>query len=424
MKKINKNVILFVGNVHDTYVEEIIDMNKKRESNFRIALLYDVDIVRMNLSLKNQKMFDYFEMCDSKNIEEVKKKLERIKNEVVSVHIVYEKYMEFYIDVLRILGIKNYSLPNSLRASIDKSKMRKAFYKYDPSITPKFMQVKNEKDIDLIVKKIGFPCIIKPAHLFKSKLVSISGNVEDLKYNIKNTFELVQKTYSRLRVRSKPIVLAEEMMDGKPYTTDVYVDSNKKMYFTPFIFQITAKDLGIDDFYIYARMNPSGLTQKEIKAASRVSAKSIVALDLKNTVVHIELMKTKTGWKIIEVGPRIGGYRMEMLKCAYGINHFENCVFTRMNKKPIINSKVTNYTTVLEFFPEREGYIKYIKGIRKAKKLDSFSDMKINSKIGDFAGFAKNGYLDVLYVMLKNKNKKTFYEDMEKIKNIVKIETE
>lgn len=423
MKKREKNIILFVGNVHDTYIEEIIEMNKKRKNNFRIALLYDIDIVRMNLSSENQKAFDYFEMCDSKNRKEIKKKLKKIKDEIISVYIVYEKYMEFYIDVLKILGIKNYSSPDSLRASIDKFKMRKAFYKYDPSITPKFIQVKSKKDIDLVVKKIGFPCIIKPAHLLKSKLVSISNNKEELKCNIENTFKLIEKTYDRLRVKSKPIILAEEMMDGKAYSVDVYVDSNKKMYFTPFISQITAKDLGIDDFYIYIRMNPSSLTQKEIKAASDVSAKSIVALNIKNTVVHIELMKTKKGWKIIELGPRIGGYRMEMLKYAYGINHFENCVLTRLNKNPIINNKIIKYTTVLEFFPEKEGYIKSIKGIRKVKKLNSFYSMKVNSKVGDLAGFSKNGFLDVLYVILKNKNKKIFYRDVEKIKDIIKIET-
>ncbi|MEA2097904.1 MAG: ATP-grasp domain-containing protein [Patescibacteria group bacterium] len=418
-----KNIILFVGNVYDAYIEEIKEMNKKSGYNFRIALLRDID-TKINLSLENQKAFDYFEMCNSKNKKEIRDKLDKIKSNIVSVHIVYEKYMEFYIDVLKILQIKDYSSPSSLRASVDKLKMRRAFYKYDPKITPKFIQVKSKKDVGLIAKKIGFPCIIKPAHLFKSKLVSVSDNLEDLKNNIENTFELIQKTYSRLGVKSEPIILAEEMMDGKPYTTDIYIDENKKMHFTPFIFQITAKDLGIYDFYIYARINPSGLAQKEIKDGVSVAKKCVLALGVKNTVIHMELMKTDEGWKIIEVGPRIGGYRSEMLKSAYGINHFENCVLTRLSKRPVINDKIIKYTAVIEIFPEKEGYLKSIKGIRKIKKLNSFVKMTINYKVGDFVGLSKNGHKHIFHFYLGNKSKKVFYNDLEVIKKIVNVKIE
>ncbi len=421
MKEANKNIILFVGNVHDAYVRDIIEINKKRKHNFRIALLYNID-TKINLSLENQKTFYYFEMCDLGNKKEIKERLKSIKDEIISVHIVYEKYMEFYIDVLKILGIKYYSSPNSLRSSVDKLKMRKAFYKYDPCITPRFIQVKSQKAIPLIIKKIGFPCILKPAHLFKSKLVSISYNEKSLKGNMQNIFNLIQKTYDRLRVDTKPIILAEEMMEGKVYSIDVYVDRNRMMYFTPLILQITARDLGIDDLYIYNRINPSGLTQNEVKEANRAAEKSINALHLINTVAHIELMKTKSGWKIIEIGPRIGGYRLEMLKSAYNINHFENCILTRLNKKPVIHKKIISYTALLEFFPKREGCIKSIKGINNVKKLNSFYSMKINSSINNYAGFAKNGYLDVLYVMLANKNKKIFSKDLKAISRIIKIE--
>ena len=89
----------------------------------------------------------------------------------------------------------------------------------------------------------------------------------------------------------------------------------------------------------------------------------------------------------------------------------------------MFKNKLIAHSAVLEFFPKQEGYLKSIKGICKIRKLDSFSEMEINGKTGDFVGFAKNGYLNVLYVLLGNKNKETFCKDLKTVENLIKIET-
>ena len=422
MKLSNKNIILFVGDVPNRHMELIEKLEKEINLNFKIVIIIDNN-AKLQLSLEYQKKVFNIIRCNSNNKKEISKKLSFIKKDVIMIFYIYESDASFYCEVLKNIKLKNNPPIESIRKSTDKIKMRKAFYKYDPSMIPEFMLTKSKNDLELISKKIGFPCILKPAHLSKSRLVTVSQNENELKKNLINTFNVISKVYKKWKIKPEPLILAEEMMAGKVYSIDVCIDSKQKIYFTPIVDLITARDIGIDDFHHYARILPSDLNNNDIKKARSIAKKGIIALGLKNSVAHIELIKTKKGWKIVEIGSRMGGYRNKMLKISYGIEYFKNSFLVRLNKEPIIKNKLVAHSAVLEFFPKREGYLKFIKGIHKIKKLDSFSKMEINSKIGDFVGFAKNGYLNVMYVLLGSKNKEIFYKDLKIVEDLIKIET-
>lgn len=422
MKNRNKNILLFVGNIPDRYVEAVEFLKGRLNCDFEIAVIASYQ-EKLLLSSENRRKIDYVLRCDISDKRDIKTKLKNIKSKIAVIFFVFEKFADFYCEVLKVVKLKNSPSDGSIMKSVDKLKMRKAFYKYNQSITPKFAVAKNKKSAILISNKIGFPCILKPAHLSRSKLVTASYNMAELEQNLKKTFKVVEKIYRKERRNYHPVVLAEEMMEGKMYTTDAYVSSKQKIYLTPFIRQVKAKEVGINDFHIFARIIPSGLKKEEIKKASLVAKKSVFSLGLRNIAVHIELMRTTGGWKIVEVGPRLGAYRNRMLKLSYDIEHIKNYLLVRFNKKPIIKNKLIAYSAVLEFFPSRDGYIKSIKGLEKVRRLKSFSRLYINRKIGEYSGFSKNGYLNVLYVVLTHKNRKIFYNDFKKIRNVIKIIT-
>ncbi|MCK4592060.1 ATP-grasp domain-containing protein [Candidatus Parcubacteria bacterium] len=420
MKLSNKNIVLFVGNVPDRYIEIMggIEIN----INLKIVVFLD-NKEKLLLSPEYKEKIHSIIKCDTDSKKEINKKLNFIKKDVLMIYYIFEKDADFYCEVLKNIKLENNPPIESIRKSVNKIKMRKAFYKYDQNMIPKFMLAKSKNDLELISKKIGFPCILKPAHLSKSRLVTVSQNENELKKNLNKTFGVINKVYKKWKIKPVPLILAEEMMIGKMYSVDVCIDSRQKIYFTPVVDLTTARDIGIDDFHHYARILPSSLSNSDIKKAYSIAKKGIMALGLKNSVAHIELMKTKNGWKIVEIGSRIGGYRNKMLKISYDTRYFENYFLIGLNRKPVFKNKPIAYSAVLEFFPKKEGYLRSIKGTYRIKKLDSFSEMKINSKIGDFAGFAKNGYLNVLYILLGNKNKKTFYKDLKIVKSLIEIET-
>lgn len=417
----NKNIILFVGNIKTVHIDAVENVGKKINQDFRIALIVDIK-TKITLPESYLKKVYYFKRCNAEDNEDIKRNLKEIKSEVAVIYFIFERYVNLYIKILKMIKLKNNPPIEAVEKSINKIEMRKAFFKYDQDITPKYMRVKNKNSVDLVSKKIGFPCMLKPANLSRSRLITVSNNREELKENLKKAFDNIEKIYKREQIKFKPLILAEEMVRGGLYTVDVYIDRNQKIYFTPFMYQITAKDVGINDFHIYARINPSDLKENEINKAKLVVEKGVRALGLKNIIGHFELIKAKSGWKIVEVGPRIGGYRNDMLDLSYNIKHMENYLLLRLEKKPIIKSKLISYTAFFEFFPRKKGRIRSIKGQRKIKKLNSFHSYKIKNKVGAINGLSKDGYLHALFVILKNKNKDVFYRDIEKIGRMVKIE--
>ncbi len=422
MKKTEKNIILFAGNLPDRHIESIKRLEKKLNIKYRVVVMIDPGI-KILLKPPSLKKVQKIIRCDGSNIAELEKKIGPIKDEIITIIFVYEKFARLYRNLTGILNLESNSSSEAIKNCTDKIEMRKAFLNYDPSITPKFMIVKDISSIKRIENEIGYPVILKPVHLSKSRLVTVSNNRQQLKENLDHTLSVIGKVYESDRVKFDPMVLAEEMMVGKMFTVDAYIDDKNNVFFTPIVSVITGKDLGENDFYNYARIIPTDLDEKDIAAANEVVRRGMIALGLKRNVGHAELILTEKGWKIVEIGSRIGGYRTKMLKLCYGIDHIENLHLVKLGKRPVIKNKLLSNAVVLELFPEEEGSLKAIHGIGKLKKLRSLYEMKRLKKAGEHVGFSRNGNLCVMYVILSHRKKEVLDSDLKKIKRNLRIET-
>jgi len=459
-----KNIILFLGSAYNSNLDEVRSFEKSQDKKFRTAIITSYKI---NLNEKPPKQkgmeerFDFVLRCDTKDIKSIAKMIEPIENDILIVFCYFESWMPLYTRLVKLLPNVNMPTAKSLKICNNKFEMRKKFIKLYPEITPKFMlvndlchfersdsgernllnkvnidnnvegiprlKVRNDKSENYsvaqeIAKKIKFPCITKPLNLTKSRLVIKSNNLEELESNLKNTFKKIKSVYKKVHSESAPLVLAEEYLEGDLYSIDAYVNSKGRVYLTPIVRVVTGKDIGIDDFFNYYRLTPAGLSLSEEKKAQAVARKAIKATGPASITLHIELTKTKgNGWKIIELQTRPGGYRNEMLKLSYGIKHYENDFLNRMDKKPIIPKRVKSWTAVFEIFPEREGKLVAVRGIEKMKKLKSFVRYEQAKKIGEMCGFSRDGYIYVLQVVLNGGNKKIFYRDLKKMREVVKV---
>jgi len=420
-----KNIILFLGSAYNSNIDDVKNFEESQKREFRTAILTSK---KVNLNEKPpkqegmEKRFDFVLRCDTKNIKDIKKIIAPIKNEIVLVFCYFESWMPLYARLVKLLPEVNMPSEKSLRICNSKLEMRKKFIEKYPEITPKFMLVNSLKEAGNISKEIGFPCITKPLNLTKSRLVIKSDNIDDLKKNLKQTFQKINEVYKNVHSESNPKTLAEEYMEGDLYSIDAYVSSKGKIYFTPIVKVVTGKDIGIDDFFNYYRALSAGISENEEKRAQIVAKKALKATGPTAITVHIELMRTENGkWKIVELQTRPGGYRNEMLKLSYGIKHYENDFLNKIGKKPIIPTKHKSYTAVLEIFPEKEGRIVSIEGIEEMKKMKSFLRYEQAKNPGDMCGFSRDGYTYVLQVVLNHKDRKMFEGDLEKIRNIIKI---
>lgn len=313
----------------------------------------------------------------------------------------------------------------SLDWTTDKVKMRQLLRNYDKSIAPNFVVVRDasQETIDMVKRKISFPLIIKPAGLAKSLLVTLCYHEEELEANLKNIVSKINAIYKKEKGRGEPQILVEEFMEGTMYSIDSYVNQRGVVYHTPLVHVKTGKEVGYDDFFGYMRITPVKLKPHKVDQARHAAEKAIQALGLRSVTCHIELMKTEEGWKIIELGPRVGGFRHEMYQNSYGIDHSLNDILIRIPKKPILNKRVKGYTAVMQFYPKNKGKLLALEGVNKVRKLESFKSIKLNKKLGDSCNFARNGDDPVLDLVLFNKTRPNLLADIRRTEKAIKIKT-
>jgi hypothetical protein len=183
----------------------------------------------------------------------------------------------------------------------------------------------------------------------------------------------------------------------------------------------TGKDIGRQDFYGYIQMTPTPLKGETVRRAEFVTETAIHALGLRSTTTHTELMKIDNEWKVVEVGPRMGGARDVLYGLSCNIDHPLNDILIRLPRKPKIPKKCSGNALYMKWFPAKEGIITEMKGIKKIEQLDSFYKIEVNKKVGDRATFARNGGRSIFNLYLHNTDRAKLLADIRRIEQMVDI---
>jgi hypothetical protein len=263
--------------------------------------------------------------------------------------------------------------------------------------------------------------IIKPSGLERSLLVSVVHNTEELASTLAFTFSQLESAYKTWMKRLTPSVLIEEFMEGDMYSVDSYVSSDGTCRHAPSVKVVTGRSAGFDDFFAYLQMTPSGLSEAQTEQAQRAAERACRALGLRSVTAHTEMMKTKTGWKIIEVGPRIGGYRHELYSLSHGMNHIVNDVVNRAGQTPEIPNKPKRHAAIYKTYGREEGILSGIDGIEAIQMLPSFMNIKSPFKLGDEIKFARNNGDAVIELTLGHESPKQLSLDIDAIEHLLDI---
>lgn len=420
--EINKNIILFVGTAP---LEDIQAFSKKINGRYRLALAYSDNPSKE--ALKNRaEAFDILIKVPFKTEATIYKALQPYLDEFLAVTCRSEAKIIEFTKVIPLLPYLRTPTIQSLLWSVNKLSMRRKFRSYNRKITPRYRTVEDasKKTIAEITAKIRFPMVIKPTGLAQSLLVSLCYHEEELEKNLKTAFRKIKALHKNYKDKDeKATIIVEEFMEGDMYSIDGYVNSRGKTYFCPMVAITTGKNIGFDDFFGYKQITPTSLRNPSVIAAQKVAVQAVHAIGLRSTSVHVELMKTEDGFKVIEIGPRVGGFRNAMYKLSYDIDHTANDVFIRIPIKPIIPKKILGHTAAMKFFAKKEGTIKSITGIKKARELQSFYEINVHAKVGDRAIFAKNGGKSIFNIILHNKDRSKLLADIRRLESFVKIKT-
>lgn len=419
-----KNILLFVNSVSKGTLASVREYEKTVGKKFRIGVIRDKQKSDWSEQTK-QRGISFLVVSNFKKTGLVKKSLMPYIQDIVAVISRSESNIDTFKKIIPHVPYVLAPTESSLTWATDKIQMREQFTAFDSDISPKFTVITDDtkKSIEKVSKKVGFPLVIKPAGLAASLLVSICFHEEELEKTVKKVFRKIRKVYKDNNREEVPRVLVEQFMEGEMYSVDAYVNAKGTISWCPMVHVKTGRTIGFDDFFGYQRITPTTLKQSTQDKALIVAAKSVHALGLKNSTAHIELMRTDSGWKVIELGARIGGFRNTLYNLSFGIKHDLNDILIRLGEKPKLPKKQKGFAVAMQFFAKKEGVLHTLKGLKKIQKLESFQEIKKHLQIGDMCLFAKHGGKSICDIILFNKNRSELLADIRRIEEYMVIET-
>ncbi|HEU4677759.1 MAG TPA: ATP-grasp domain-containing protein [Candidatus Paceibacterota bacterium] len=421
--KAERNIIVYVMTLPPGAIESIRAYEKREKRKFRVMLIKDVHHQREK-GRDDYKGLDILVECDFSVPARIAEALAPYQNELCAITCRAESYMARFVQVIPHVPYLRTPTTESLRWATDKLEMRRRFKLLAKRYSPKYAIVRanTKEERRRVIGRIKFPMIVKPANLAQSLLVSVCYHEDELKEVLAQSFKKIEKIYAENGRIETPKMMVEEFMEGDMYSVDAYVNGLGRVYFCPMVRVFTRKNMGHDDFSNYIHMSPTGLKKKSVEAAHMAATAGIHALGLRNTTAHVELMKLDDEWKLIEIGPRVGGFRHKLHELSCDIDHSMNDILIRLPKRPILPKKCKGFAATLKWYPMKEGRITKLKGIKKCQELKSFAEISVLKKVGDLCKFAKNGGKAVFTLTLYNDERAKLLADIRRAEKLIDVQ--
>ncbi len=422
----NRDTVLFINEIANNQIDWVIeglDEVSNRLGRKVKALVVTDRRDKVAAQMKLPKDFEQI-VVNTSSILQLEAALLPYQDKLLTAVCRGERNIPYFKNIIPYIPYLRTPTSESLDWTMNKINMRRRLKTFNSKLSPKYWVAHDvEPDtIRAIKDKVGYPCIVKPANLAASALVSVCYHQEEVEAAVKKVLKKLKEVQKKRGYeKTDEGVLIEQFMEGTMYSVDVYVSSRGTCYPTPPAHIITGFMEGKGDFFGFKQMMPSLLKTESRKRAMDVAVQATKALGMRSITSHVELMKTSSGFKVIEVGPRVGGFRDFLYKESFGINHAANDILVRMPVKPEIHTRPKGYSAIMKIYAEEEGIIEKLVGLKVAQNLDSFKHLDIRFRAGDKAIFARHGGPSVLDVYLFNKERSDLLADMHRIETKLKI---
>ncbi len=235
---------------------------------------------------------------------------------------------------------------------------------------PKFRQVDSLEAAEHAAQEIGLPVIVKPVDGNASRGVRRLDYIDDMSL----AFAMAEKESASGKV------MIEGFCEGDEFNIDGL------MYDGTFIpGGITGKerpashtrfDLGI--------FMPPGLSGDQEAELIALSERACRAIGLQSGTVHMEIITTEHGPRVIEIAARPGGGRIptDLIPMTYGMDIMADAFRIALGEPPQESRKFEKATAVY-WLPARPGVVSEIVGEDEARRLPNVVELHVFVKPGD-----------------------------------------
>lgn len=282
------------------------------------------------------------------------------------------------------MGLPGISYDTAIKAT-DKGEMIKAFEANNVE-HPWFFILKNEEDFKQVLPKITYPCVIKPTDNAGNRGVSYAKDEAEL---------LFLYGYSHENSHSGDVII-EEYMAGQEVSVEIIV-----YHGVVHILAVTDKlTQGKPYFVEIGHSEQSQLGDENVAKIKDLATRAVKAIGIDNSPAHVEIMLTKDGPKMVELGARMGGgcITTHLVPLATGIDMIKSVMDMAMGGEPDVTPKFDK-GSALRHIVGLEGEIESIDGLDTARNYPGVTEVTMLKGVGEKVGYFKNGADRIGYVI-------------------------
>lgn len=288
----------------------------------------------------------------------------------------------------------------------DKSVMRETLKNAGVPV-PGFYRVENLDEYMTAISHMPSTFMVKPSDSSGSRGILKVDNKDDAVRAYEYT-----KNFSR-----NGIVVVEECMIGPEVSVETLAYDGEVH-----VIQITDKiTTGAPHFVEMGHTQPTRLDCAEDIANVAIAANK--AIGIENGPSHTEIIVTKEGPKIVELGARLGGdcITTHLVPLSTGVDMVEACIRIALGEKPDIQYTI-NCGSAIRYFKQQAGVIKDILGIDKAQEIEGVKQISIVHGIGEKITDIMDSGSRMGFVITQGKDASDAANRCEKALSMIKIE--
>ena len=266
------------------------------------------------------------------------------------------------------LGLPGITMDTAIK-STDKGEMIKCFEEHNVE-HPWYKIAYTEDDFNNIKNQITYPCIMKPTDNSGSRGVVLANSKKELEDSYSYTKEEARKG----------AVIIEEYMQGNEVSVEIITLDGE-----PHVLAVTDKlTTGAPHFVEMGHSQQSSLGEENVNKIKDLACRAVKAVGIKNGPAHVEIMLTKDGPKMVELGARMGGdcITTHLVPLSTGIDMIQATIKIACGENVDIEKKFDKGSAI-RYFSVPEGKIKSISNIDEAKKIDGIKEISFVKNVGD-----------------------------------------
>lgn len=307
-----------------------------------------------------------------------------------------------------LLGLPGISFETAVMAT-DKGEMIKAF-KEKKVESPWYFIIDNRSKLKSVANQLSFPCILKPTDNAGSRGVILVKEYGELN----TAYE-----YSIKQSRTGKVII-EEFMEGSEVSAEVMA-INGEVHILAVTDKLTT---GPPYFVELGHSQQSQLDETAILQIKDLAVKAVNAIGITQGPAHVEIMLTRDGPRMVELGARMGGdyITTHLVPLSTGIDMVKASIFTALGKEPDINPEF-NKGSAIRYFNVPQGVILSITGVEEAKKLRGVKECNFTMGVGDAVSGFQSSTDRVGSVIAQGANAREAIEICEQASKIITILT-